>query len=115
MGSTGIATFTLGRIAAEKKHGNHFPDLTIRGTNSLVRILGENKFWAGLTDAQPVAYLEALPGRRASSVLVFIGPHQRMYGLWGELRDKCRRNAVELGSESTTDTISWARAGAIVP
>ena len=110
VGRTGNATFTPGRIAAEKQHGNHFPDLTICDTDGVVRILVENKFWAGLTDAQPVAYLEALP-RDASSVLVFIVPHQRMYGLWGELRNKCTRNAVELGSESTTDAISWARAG----
>ena len=110
VGSTGNATFTPGRIAAEKQHGNHFPDLTIRDTDGVVRILVENKFWAGLTDAQPVTYLEALP-RNASSVLVFIVPHQRMYGLWGELRDKCTRNAVEFESESTTDDISWARAG----
>ena len=94
VGSIGNATFTPGRIAAEKQHGNHFPDLTIRDTAGVVRILVENKFWAGLTDAQPVAYLEALP-RDALSALVFIVPHQRMYGLSGELRDKCTRNAAK--------------------
>ena len=65
---------------------------------------------AGLTDAQPLAYLEALPGE-TSCALVFIVPHQRKYGLWGELREKCRRNGVELESESTADNITWARTG----
>ena len=110
VGHTGITTFTPGRIAAEEQHGDHFPDLTIRDTDGVVRILVENKFWAGLTDAQPVAYLEALPDA-ASSALVFIVPHQRVHVLWGELRDKCGRNAVELGSESTTASITWASAG----
>ena len=110
VGRIGVVTFTPGRIAAEEQHGDHFPDLTIRDADGVVRILVENKFWAGLTDAQPVAYLEALPDE-TSSVLIFIVPHQRMYGLWGELRDRCGRNAVELGSESTTDAITWARAG----
>ena len=110
LGRTGIATFTPGRIAAEEQHGDHFPDLTIRDADGVVRILVENKFWAGLTDAQPVAYLEALPDK-PSSVLVFIVPHQRMYGLWRELSDRCGRNAVELASESSTDAITWARAG----
>ena len=110
VGRTGIAAFTPGRIAAEEKHGNDFPDVTIRDTDGVVRILVENKFWAGLTDAQPLAYLEALPGE-TSCALVFIVPHQRKYGLWGELREKCRRNGVELESESTADNITWARTG----
>ena len=110
VGRTGIAAFTPGRIAAEEQHGNNFPDLTMRDTDRVVRILVENKFWAGLTEAQPVSYLQALPCD-ASSGLVFIVPHQRMYGLWGELREKCRRNGVELGSESTTDAITWAQTG----
>jgi hypothetical protein len=110
VGRTGIAAFTPGRIAAEERHGDYFPDLTIRDGDGVVRILVENKFWAGLTDAQPVAYLEALPHDR-SSALVFIVPHQRVHGLWGELRDKCGRDAVELGSESSTASITWASAG----
>ena len=110
VGRTSIAAFTPGRITAEEQHGNHFPDLTIRDTDGVIRVLVENKFWAGLTDAQPVDYLKALPGD-VSSVLVFIVPHQRVYGLWGELREKCRHNAVELGSESTADGITWARTG----
>lgn len=107
---TGIAAFTPGRIAAEEQHGSDFPDLTIWDTDGVVRILVENKFWAGLTEAQPVAYLQELPGD-VSSGLVFIVPHQRMYGLWGELREKCRRNGVELGSESKADALTWAQTG----
>ena len=110
VGPTGIEAFTLGRITAEEQHGDHFPDLTIRDTDGVVRILVENKFWAGLTSAQPVSYLEALPDD-ASSLLVFIVPHQRMYGLWGELREKCRRSNVELAGESKGRNITWARAG----
>ena len=110
VGRAGIAAFTPGRIAAEEQQGNDFPDVTIRDTDGVVRILVENKFWAGLTDAQPLAYLEALPSD-GSSAVVFVVPHQRMYGLWGELREKCRRNGVELESESTADNITWARTG----
>ena len=107
---TGIPAFTPGRIAAEEKHGDNAPDLTIRDTDGVVRVLVENKFWAGLTGAQPVAYLDALPAD-APSVLVFIVPHQRIYGLWSALKERCLRNAVELGSESSVDAITWARTG----
>ena len=110
VGRTGIATFTPRRITAEEKHGHHFPDLTIRDGDGVVRILVENKFWAGLTDAQPVAYLKALPDD-ISSALVFIVPHQRVHGLWSELKDRCRRNAVELGSESSRNSMIWVSDG----
>ena len=110
VGRTGLPAFQLGLISAEEQHGNDRPDLTIRDANGVVRILVENKFWAGLTDAQPLAYLEELPSD-ASCAVVFVVPHRRMYGLWGELRDKCRRNGVELAAESKADNITWARAG----
>ena len=61
VGRSGIAAFTPGRIVAEEQHGDHFPDVTIRDADGAIRIFVENKFWAGLTDAQPVAYLDALP------------------------------------------------------
>ena len=70
----------------------------------------ENKFWAGLTSAQPVGYLKALAAD-ASSALVFIVPHHRVSGLWGELREKCRGSNIELTSESKGHGITWARAG----
>ena len=46
VGSTGIETFTPGRITAEEQHGDHSPDLTIRERDGVVRIFVENKFWA---------------------------------------------------------------------
>ena len=62
---TGFAPFELGRIAAEEQHGDSIPDLTIRDTAGAVRVLVENKFWAGLTDArsrQPCAGRESADG-----------------------------------------------------
>ena len=106
---TGVPVFPPGRIAAEEQHGDSAPDLTIRDTDGVIRVLVENKFWAGLTEAQPVAYLDALPRDAAPSVLVFVAPHQRIYGLWHALKEKCRRNAVELASESSVDAMTWAR------
>lgn len=105
---TGVPVFPPGRIAAEEQHGDNAPDLTIRDTDGVVRVLVENKFWAGLTEAQPVAYLDALP-RDATSALVFIAPHQRIYGLWSALKDRCGDHAVEIESESGMDAITWAR------
>ena len=47
---TGLGTFKPGRISAEERHGEGIPDLTIRDTSGVIRVLVENKFWAGPHD-----------------------------------------------------------------
>ena len=103
------AQFQLGRVVAEEQHEDNFPDLTIRDTAGVVRVFVENKFWAGLTDAQPTAYLEALPSSTPSTLL-FIVPRQRMYGLWDELKRRCD-GKLTLKSETRENAMAWARAG----
>ena len=39
---TGFAPFDVGRIAAEERHGDGIPDLTIRDAGGVVRVLVEN-------------------------------------------------------------------------
>ena len=43
MHQTGFEPFERGRIAAEERHGDGIPDLTIRDTAGVVRVLVENK------------------------------------------------------------------------
>ena len=77
------------------------PDLVGRAPNGAEPLLIEVKFWAGLTENQPVAYLGRLaPG----GVLLVVAPAARLTLLWGELRRRCveSKNAftekhVELG------------------
>ena len=107
---TGIASFAPGPIEAEERHGRHAPDLTIRDKNEVIRILVENKFWAELTDAQPVAYLDALPDD-SPAALLFIVPHQRMYGIWIEMKRRCGRKGISLVNEYSDDAVTWARNG----
>lgn len=112
---TGTASFEPGAITAEEPHGDGIPDLTIRDKSGIVRILVENKFWAGLTDAQPVSYLEALPVA-PSSVVVFIVPKLRMRSLWDELDSRCEDSAVELGDKKLDKdgggiNLIWAQWG----
>jgi len=110
VGWPGIEPFPTGRIVAEEQHGKCIPDLTIRDADGVVRIFVENKFWAGLMDGQPVAYLEEMPDEE-SSLLVFIVPYQRMPSLWDELKERCRQNKFDLGNEFKPDAIYRASAG----
>ena len=46
----------------------------------------EAKFWAGLTENQPNAYLARLPLDERPAVLLFVAPEARLETLWPELR-----------------------------
>lgn len=62
------------------------PDLVGRAANGTEPLLVEVKFWAGLTENQPVAYLGRLaPG----GTLLVVAPAARLALLWGELRRRC--------------------------
>ncbi len=69
------------------------PDLV--GTDSEARqvFLIEAKFWAGLTDNQPVTYLKRLPSQ-ADGLLLFIAPALRFDTLWTELLRRCKNEDV---------------------
>ena len=59
------------------------PDLVGLDGDNKPRVIIEAKFWAGLTENQPNAYLSRLP---ANGVLLFVSPAQRIESLWAELR-----------------------------
>ena len=107
---TGIKPFTAGRIEPEKQHDEIKPDLTIYDDkDGAIRVFVENKFWAGLADTQPVAYLKKLP-EDPPSVLLFVVPHQRIDIVWSELKERCGHDKIDLSIEETTKDITWVRA-----
>ena len=61
------------------------PDLVGFGQDGTERLLVEAKFWAGLTDNQPNAYLERLPNDDQPAALLVIAPNARLETLWIEL------------------------------
>ena len=108
---TGIKPFTAGRIEPEKQHDESKPDLTIYDDkDGAIRVFVENKFWAGLADTQPVAYLKKLP-EEPTSVLLFVVPRQRIDIVWSELEKRCGHDKIDLSGEETTKDITWVRAG----
>lgn len=62
------------------------PDLAVYDLDRKERVLVEAKFWAGLTENQPNAYLARLPLDDRPAVLLFIAPEARLETLWPELR-----------------------------
>lgn len=72
---------------------NAIPDLVGCDESGQPVVIVEAKFWAGLTDNQPAAYLKRLPPD-VPGLLVFIAPEARFQTLWPELFRRC-------GSRST--------------
>ena len=101
--------FDFGHVESERGIEGGRPDLTIFDSDGRRRILVENKFWAGLTDAQPVQYLGALPDDLPSA-LVFIVPEQRIRTIWEELK-RLSRDAYEFSNESTSETMIQLQMG----
>ena len=101
--------FEFGHIESERRFEGGQPDLTIFDSEGRRRIFIENKFWAGLTDAQPVRYLADLPDDLPSG-LVFIVPEQRIPTVWEELKRRSRES-YELEEDSPSDTMTQLQMG----
>ena len=69
--------------------GGERPDLVAVDERGTERVLIEAKFWAGLTDNQPVAYLKRLPPDEPSALL-FVAPEAQRESVWAQLRDRVR-------------------------
>jgi hypothetical protein len=65
------------------------------------RVFIENKFWAGLTDNQPVSYLKQLVTYSQPTILLVIAPAARENTLWRELRHRLIDAGIA-GSERDT-------------
>ena len=101
--------FDVGHVETERRFGGFRPDLTIFDNDRRHRVFVENKFWAGLTDAQPVQYLHALRDDLPSG-LVFILPEQRIPTVWDELKRRSR-GAYKLGNESPLGRVARLQMG----
>jgi hypothetical protein len=64
------------------------PDLVGRDAAGSEAAIVEAKFWAGLTERQPNAYIDRLPP--SSGLLLFVAPARRFESLWPELLTRCR-------------------------
>jgi len=84
------------------------PDLVGIGSGGREMVLVESKFWAGLTDNQPVSYLSRLP-RGCGAVLLFVAPRKRFTTLWPDLLRRCSNAGLDVEeSRSVTDALCRA-------
>jgi hypothetical protein len=77
---------------------NAVPDLVGTDIEGKQTVITEAKFWAGLTDKQPIVYLNRLP-RNTGGILLFIAPAKRSPILWSELLRRCQDSGLAVGRE----------------
>ena len=65
------------------------------------RVLVENKFWAGLTDNQPVTYLGLLAEYPQPTILLVVVPAARGAAVWRELCRRVDGSGIEISPCST--------------
>lgn len=65
------------------------------------RVYIENKFWAGLTDNQPVNYLKQLAEYKQPTVLLVVVPAAREQTLWRELMHRLDDAEIEITDQQT--------------
>ncbi len=89
----------------QQTDGNSRPDMWGYNDEGKPYVFVENKFWAGLTDNQPVSYLRILAKNAYPTILLIVAPHAREQPLLRELKRKL--NEAEI---STTEQAAAAGA-----
>jgi len=62
----------------------------------------ENKFWAGLTDNQPVSYLRQLAQYSQPTILLVVVPDAREQTMWRELNHRLKDGSIPVTNQEIT-------------
>lgn len=106
----------LGRIAEVRTQATGEdgarPDLAVFDENGSEWFLIEAKFWAGLTENQPLTYLQRPPEQKTSALL-FVAPHARRGSLWAELGRRIKESDLDIlfKREENSEGLLSARVG----
>ena len=105
-----IESFELGRIEGQFASESGRPDLVIHDAQNRPRLIVEFKFWAGLTENQPVGYLNLLPADEQAALL-FVVPKRRVDAVWSKLRGVCQGDGLSLAEGPDGRAMAWAQVG----
>jgi TrpR-related protein YerC/YecD len=83
------------QVQYNEKEDQSIPDLVGFDQNGKKVLIGESKFWAGLTENQPVTYLRRLI-KEDGVVLIVFAPSKRLTSLWAELLIRCKQGKMPL-------------------
>jgi len=86
------------------------PDMKCFDDAGNIRVIVENKFWAGLTGNQPVTYIRELPAGIGALVMLVV-PEARLQIVWDEIVGRCMANNIPVQSVKQLPTMKMADVG----
>jgi len=86
------------------------PDMKCVDDAGNIRVIVENKFWAGLTDNQPVTYIRELPVGVGALVLLVV-PEARLQIVWDEVVTRCGKKEIQVCDVQKLQAMFAARIG----
>jgi hypothetical protein len=102
------------RFKTQQADGAMRPDLW-ELADTEPRVFVENKFWAGLTDNQPVTYLRRLAAASQPTMLLVIAPSAREQTLWRELLCRLHEAAISVSEREAATGVSLCCATQLGP
>jgi len=105
-----------GGLSFDTQHGGleqSIPDMKCRDGRGQLRVIVENKFWAGLTDNQPVTYIHELFQDLPVGVaaLLFVVPKARLRLVWDEIARRCEAAGIRVGEVTELTALKYADIG----
>ncbi|MFO0683936.1 MAG: hypothetical protein U0234_17925 [Sandaracinus sp.] len=103
--ATALGIPEVARVSSQYIAGDESrPDIAMFSADGKLRGLIEAKFWAALTDAQPVDYITRLD-EAGGGVLVVLAPEARLDALRAEVLERCRRARPETAIDGSSITV----------
>ncbi len=92
------------QFKTQQSEGTIRPDMWGFADNQ-PRVFVENKFWAGLTDNQPLSYLKQLAAYPQPTVLLVIAPAAREQTLWRELNHRLAAKGISTTARAAAPAV----------
>lgn len=102
------------RFKTQQTEGSIRPDMW-GFADTEPRVFVENKFWAGLTDNQPISYLKQLAAYSQPTVLLVVAPAAREQTLWRELSRRLLDAGISVSERSAAPGIDRSVATQLKP
>ena len=106
----GAEVGSINAVESQAGDDGTYSILVASNTEAEGHVLIDAKFWAGLIERQPTAYLERLPKDRPAALLV-IAPRKRCVPLWAELRNRTQTANITLDPSRHTPELWSTGAG----
>jgi hypothetical protein len=90
----------------QQTEDNVRPDMWGLDDSNTPHVFVESKFWAGLTENQPVEYLTRLARHAESSVLLVVAPEARQETVWAELERRLNKASISHSDREPSASVS---------